>query len=340
MLTLTTHASRALPVFALLSCISAQAAIPASEVQALTNLYNATNGASWTNSTNWLTVGAECTWYGVTCDGNETHVAGLALPSNQLTGALSDLSALTALQTLDLSNNLLTGSFPSLSSSGLHPFSIRVNDNQLSGPLAANLNSLAFGSLYAQNNMLTGALPSFPFGGMYHLDLHNNQFTGSIPNWNGTIWVDIDLSSNQLEGSVPSLASLQSLQAFHIAHNQLSGAPPELPTNSVVGVYDISYNAFTGSLPVLPNANSSVLPLVAFTVDHNELSGPVPDIQDTVLWDYKESLLCPNHLDPHTTTQIGFDWAAATNQPWIPLEGKRASWYQGCDDWIFVQGFQ
>jgi len=54
----------------------------------------------------------------------------------------------------------------------------------------------------------------------------------------------------------------------------------------------------------------------------------------------KESLLCPNHLDPHTTTQIGFDWAAATNQPWIPLEGKRASWYQGCDDWIFVQGFQ
>jgi len=169
--TLTSHVRRALPVLALLSCISAHAAIPANEAQALTNLYNATNGASWTNNTNWLTAGAECTWYGVTCDGGATHVTGLALASNQLAGTLSDLPALTALQALNLSHNQLTGSFPMLSRSGLHPGTIRINDNQLSGPLSADLSSLAFGALYAQNNQLTGPLPTLPFAGMFYLDL-------------------------------------------------------------------------------------------------------------------------------------------------------------------------
>jgi len=333
--TLTTHSSRALPIFALLGCISAHAAIPASEAQALTNLYNATNGAGWTNHTNWLTAGAECTWYGVTCDGGATHVTNLALASNQLAGTLSDLSALTALQTLDLSHNQLTGAFPVLSGSGLHPGYIRINDNQLSGPLSANLSSLAFGALYAQNNQLTGSLPSLPFGGMLHLDLHNNQLTGSVLAWNGTIWVDIDLSGNQLSGSVPSLAALANLQTFRVAHNLLTGAPPALPTNGVIEAYDISYNAFTGTLPVLPAENPSS-PLVIFAVDHNQLDGPVPDIHGTVLPSYRESLLCPNHLDPHTTTQMEADWNTATNQPFF----VSAHWYQGCDDWIFVQGFQ
>lgn len=330
-----TFITRAFPVSVLLSCISAHAAIPASEAQALTNLYNATNGASWTNHTNWLTAGAECTWYGVTCDGGQTHVASLVLASNQLAGTLSDLSALTALQGLDLSHNQLTGSFPALSGSGLHPYSIRINDNQLSGPLAANLSSLAYGALYAQNNQLTGPLPALPFAGMYYLDLHNNQLTGSVPALNGPIWMNIDLSGNQLNGSAASLATLANLQTFRIAHNQLTGAPPALPTNGVLESYDISYNAFTGTLPVLP-ADNPVSPLVVFLVDHNELSGPVPDIHAMVLPGYRESLLCPNHLDPHTTTQVEADWNTATNQPFF----VSAHWYGGCDDWIFVQGFQ
>ncbi len=56
------------------------AAIPASERQALIDLYNATNGASWTIHTNWNgAVGTECTWYGVTCDGSLNTVIMLIL---------------------------------------------------------------------------------------------------------------------------------------------------------------------------------------------------------------------------------------------------------------------
>jgi hypothetical protein len=83
----------------------------------------------------------------------------------------------------------------------------------------------------------------------------------------------------------------------------------------------------------MPNPNL----LVKFRVDHNELSGPVPDIHGTLIVDYQESALCPNHLDPHTTTQMLLDWNHAANLS-FPL--FTPNWYAGCDDWIYVQGFQ
>jgi len=76
-----------------------QAAIPPAESQALVDLYNATGGASWTNRTNWITaVGAECTWFGVTCDGGQTHVVALQLSNNHLDGVLPDLQKGDALE--------------------------------------------------------------------------------------------------------------------------------------------------------------------------------------------------------------------------------------------------
>ncbi len=63
----------------LLACnLALSAAIPAAERQALIDLYNSTNGASWTNNTGWKTAplhtdgfampGTENTWFGVTTD--------------------------------------------------------------------------------------------------------------------------------------------------------------------------------------------------------------------------------------------------------------------------------
>ena len=100
----------------LLAPALAHGAIPAAESQALANLYSATGGASWTHKNNWLGgAGTECTWYGITCDAGTTHVVGIVLSSNNLNGTLSDLSPLTALQTLNISGNrLLTGQLDSL----------------------------------------------------------------------------------------------------------------------------------------------------------------------------------------------------------------------------------
>ncbi|MXZ01127.1 S8 family serine peptidase, partial [Candidatus Poribacteria bacterium] len=79
---------------------------------ALVALYNATNGANWTNNTNWLTDNDISTWYGVSASNG--WVTELDLHANNLTGEIPiQLSNLTNLTRLQLAGNALTGTIPS-----------------------------------------------------------------------------------------------------------------------------------------------------------------------------------------------------------------------------------
>jgi hypothetical protein len=88
-----------------------QTEIPRPECEALTDLYLRTGGDNWLRRTGWLTDPAVCAWQGVTC--TDGHVTGLDLAANRLTGLLPrKLAALTALTTLRLDNNSLSGAIP------------------------------------------------------------------------------------------------------------------------------------------------------------------------------------------------------------------------------------
>jgi hypothetical protein len=54
-------------------CVSA---VVTAQRYGLAVFYYATNGASWTNKSNWMSSASECTWYGVTCgtDGSVTNL--------------------------------------------------------------------------------------------------------------------------------------------------------------------------------------------------------------------------------------------------------------------------
>jgi hypothetical protein len=55
--------------------LATQAAMPASQWQALVNLYNSTNGVNWKKKTNWMgSAGTECIWYGIACDSAKRQV--------------------------------------------------------------------------------------------------------------------------------------------------------------------------------------------------------------------------------------------------------------------------
>jgi hypothetical protein len=121
----------------------ADAAIPASERQALIDLYNSTNGPRWTAS-NWGgNVGYECTWGGVGCDSAQTTVVTLALESNNLRGPLpGSIGNLTNLQYLYLQDNYLSGGIPTQLGNLVHLINLNLLANQLTGRIPSSLMNL------------------------------------------------------------------------------------------------------------------------------------------------------------------------------------------------------
>ena len=85
----------------------------ATDKAGLVALYNDTDGANWTDSTNWGTDQALSTWHGVTTDG-DGRVTKLELENNGLSGPLpAALGTLTKLEALVLNGNVaLRGALP------------------------------------------------------------------------------------------------------------------------------------------------------------------------------------------------------------------------------------
>jgi len=85
--------------------------ISTEECAALSALYSSTNGAEWTDNSDWLQTDTPCAWASVTCQDNQ--VTELNLADNNLQGQLpAELGDLAALKTLTLDNNKLSGPLP------------------------------------------------------------------------------------------------------------------------------------------------------------------------------------------------------------------------------------
>ena len=79
---------------------------------ALAALYNATNGSSWQDDTNWVSNRPLGEWHGVSTDA-DGRVANLHLSHNQLSGSIpSELGNLANLQVLELRDNQFSGFVP------------------------------------------------------------------------------------------------------------------------------------------------------------------------------------------------------------------------------------
>ena len=91
----------------------AAAATLASELNALSALYDASRGASWNRRTGWGTDPEPGRWEGLALAPDSRRVVEILLPFNGLRGTLPcQLGLLHHLVVLDLSNNALTGPLP------------------------------------------------------------------------------------------------------------------------------------------------------------------------------------------------------------------------------------
>ena len=170
--------------------------------QALIALYGATDGSSWTDSTNWNSDQSLGTWHGVSTGAG--GVTWLDLSGNNLSGIISpQIGNLTGLTGLYLFDNDLSGAIP---------------------PQIGNLTGLT--NLGLWNNNLTGAIPQEigNLTGLTQLGLSGNSLTGPIPPQLSdlTRLTRLNLSGNNLTGAIPlSFADLTKLDAFYTSGNDL-----------------------------------------------------------------------------------------------------------------------
>ena len=109
------------------------------ERNALVALYNATGGANWTSSANWLTDAPVGQWHGVTTNASG-RVSRLELQNDALRGQIPvELGSLTNLEQLRLNDNQLTGEIPNGLGLLQNLTLLHLAGNQLTGCVPAAL---------------------------------------------------------------------------------------------------------------------------------------------------------------------------------------------------------
>jgi hypothetical protein len=222
----------------------------------LQDLYVATRGPVWLNSSGWLLPSVPvCDWYGLTCVG--ANITQINLATNNLNGTLTkSLGQLVALQYLYLSYNHLTGILPPEWAAMTAMNKLDLSYNQLTGILPPEWAAMtAMNKLDLSYNQLTGILPPewAAMTALNHLDLSYNQLTGILPpEWAAmTALNHLDLFVNQLTGILPpEWAAMTALNHLDLSTNQLTGIlPPEWAAMTAMGYLELSNNQLTGIVP-------------------------------------------------------------------------------------------
>ena len=154
------------------------------EINALIELFRATDGDRWENNSNWLTDEEVRTWHGISTDATGS-ITSIELNDNNLRGTLvPELAALKNLRVLNLSGNHVSGSIPPQLGDLQRLERLVLARNNLSGHIPPELGRL--GNLYMldfRGNALSGPIPS-ELSGMQDLsilDLGVNDLAGPIP---------------------------------------------------------------------------------------------------------------------------------------------------------------
>lgn len=189
---------------------------------------------------NWDKNSSVCqSWRGVTCNTEKSQVIAIRLPAAGLSGPIppNTISRLSALETVSLRSNGITGSFPDGFSELKNLTSLYLQSNKFSGPLPLDFS--------VWNNLTV-------------FNLSNNSFNGTIPFSisNLTHLTSLVLANNLLSGEIPDL-NIPSLQELNLANNNLSGVVPKsllrFPTSAFVGNFNLtSVNAVPPAFPMQP----------------------------------------------------------------------------------------
>ena len=264
--------------------------------QALIDLYEATGGSSWHNSSGWGNGNPSDSWYGVEVNA-EGRVVRLDLFKNNLTGRLpSSIGNLTDLQYLNVKNNYMGGDIPaSIGDLVSLEWLVMAGNPELHGKVYKQPpEDLATGSYHPgktekATNDFTGPIPS-TIGELKNLEIFELAGTSitHLPDaiGNCTALRGLYLSWNtNLDQKIPStIGNLKNLQQLQMLNDGLYGTiPPELGNLTNLISLNIGSesdrnsggkgtNQLTGSLPDFSNLTK----LQSILLDRNNLDGEWP----------------------------------------------------------------
>ena len=235
--------------------------VPTVERDALIALYNSTDGANWTNNTNWNTAQPVSTWYGITVANisGQDHVTEIHFNNNNLNGSLpAEIGDLTEIVNIEIIfNSLLTGNIPSQIGNLTNLEQLSFWDDNLTGNIPSELgNCTSLTVISLEDNLLTGNIPaSFSnLTAMTSFWVNGNQLSGDIPDiFSG--WTNLDFFSigngNNTSG----------------AHNDFTGTL-DLSNNNALRLCWVD-NTMISSLNIQNGNNSNVISDSYFRANNN-----------------------------------------------------------------------
>ncbi|KAJ4968423.1 hypothetical protein NE237_015124 [Protea cynaroides] len=174
-----------------------------------------------------------------------------------------------SLQTLDLSNNKLTGDIPAEIGLFSNLRYLNLSWNNLHSRLPPQLGQFQNMTVIdLRNNAIYGLIPEdlCDFNSLSILQLDGNSLIGPITEdiGNCTSLSLLSLSHNYLNGSIPkSISNLKKLEILKLEYNYLSGEiPQELGRLDNLLAVNVSYNRLIGRLPmggIFQNLDQSAL---------------------------------------------------------------------------------
>ena len=259
---------------------------------ALVALYNATDGANWTNNSGWLTDAPVYEWYGVTVD-PEFRVDALDLHSNGLSGQIpAELGSLTNLRRLGLSVNRLSGEIPPELGSLAYLSVLDLSGNLLTGSIPPELGNLAnLQLLRFSGNQLTGCVPAgllnVAYNDIAELGLPFCASEGDVGDkaalvalynatdganwWANSGWLT-EAPLSQWHGVEAD--NIGRVTGLHLSFNRLTGEiPAELGNLTNLTELDLNHNQLSGEIPA---ELGSLTNLTGLDLSHNQLSSEIP----------------------------------------------------------------
>ncbi|XP_023761382.2 receptor-like protein 14 isoform X1 [Lactuca sativa] len=206
------------------------------------------------------------------------NIEYLNLSMNSLSGVIpSSISELSELETLDLSNNELSGEVSKGLLTNISKLNLlKLSNNSLHGQvLSGNLSLSSLQYVYLDGNHFKGKIgtKSKGYDLLITLDISNNLFTGMIPDWisNMSMLSELVVRNNSFEGIFP--CGVASFSFLDISQNSFSGPIPSCFNSQYMKHLHLGSNRFTGSIPKFFRNLTEVLTL---DIGNNNLSGRIP----------------------------------------------------------------